>query len=125
MFSVRFLTPGTTVAAKTLHILRDPENFFADASDVETAVKELEREIELQSKLFHPNLVRFIGAVFDENNLPVWLVSEYVAGGSLEKLIKSFGSEPIPHQVIIYIFLVTFFQLYFICMNMLKLFIEM
>lgn len=44
--------------------------------------------MNFQHKLLHPGFVRFVGAIFNQNNLPVWILSEYVPGGSLQSLLK-------------------------------------
>jgi serine/threonine protein kinase len=44
--------------------------------------------MDIQSRLYHPNLVRFLGAVFDEQKMLTWILSEYVVGGSLKNWIE-------------------------------------
>jgi aurora kinase len=47
----------------------------------------IRREIEIQSHLDHPNILKMFGFFFDEKN--VYLILEYAAGGEIYKeLIK-------------------------------------
>jgi serine/threonine protein kinase len=44
-------------------------------------------EVSVLSHLRHPNLVLFLGAVIDDG--PLWIVSEFMEGGSLEDFFKA------------------------------------
>src|SRR4051812_4834640 len=61
---------GATVAAKTLFMIQNPDMFLLDEQQLQLEMEELAKELEIQSKLHHPNLVHFVGAVFNQNNLP-------------------------------------------------------
>lgn len=54
--------------------------------------KQLRREIEIQSHLRHPNILRLYGYFFDEKR--VYLILEYAAGGELYKKLKQAGHFP-------------------------------
>ena len=53
-------------------------------------VQSLESEIAVLSKLSHKNIVRYIGTQRDDKNLYIFL--EYISGGSIVSLLKTFGS---------------------------------
>lgn len=53
-------------------------------------VQSLESEIAVLSKLSHPNIVKYIGTQRDDKNLYIFL--EYISGGSISSLLKTFGS---------------------------------
>jgi serine/threonine protein kinase len=50
----------------------------------------LRREIEIHSRLQHPNIARMFGYFFDEKR--VYLIIEYAARGSLYKIIQNAGN---------------------------------
>lgn len=47
---------------------------------------QLRREIEIQSHLRHPNILRLYGYFYDETR--IYLILEYAAGGELYKLLQ-------------------------------------
>jgi serine/threonine protein kinase len=51
-----------------------------------------QQEIELTKELKHPNIVDVIGSMEDKNC--IYLILEYVDGGSLQTLMKEFGPVP-------------------------------
>ncbi|CAD8060756.1 unnamed protein product [Paramecium sonneborni] len=52
-------------------------------------VKQLQKEIEMLSKLQHPNIVRYIGC--EQKNQFINIFLEYVSGGSVQTLLERFG----------------------------------
>lgn len=69
-----------TVALKILH--------KSQLSKLNAEVQ-LRREIEIQSELDHPNILRLYGFFYDENR--IYLILEYAPGGELYKKLKSAG----------------------------------
>ena len=69
-----------TVALKILH--------KSQLSKLNAEVQ-LRREIEIQSELDHPNILRLYGFFYDENR--IYLILEYAPGGELYKKLKSSG----------------------------------
>ncbi|KAJ6380215.1 hypothetical protein OIU76_016801 [Salix suchowensis] len=59
-------------------------------------IRELEEEVKLLQNLSHPNIVRYLGTVREEETLNILL--EFVPGGSISSLLGKFGS--FPEQVI-------------------------
>ncbi|KAF8772842.1 hypothetical protein HU200_005228 [Digitaria exilis] len=55
-------------------------------------VMELEDEVKMLKNLSHPNIVRYIGTVREENTLNILL--EFVPGGSIQSLLGRLGSFP-------------------------------
>ncbi|CAL5012551.1 unnamed protein product [Urochloa decumbens] len=55
-------------------------------------VMELEDEVRMLKNLSHPNIVRYIGTVREENTLNILL--EFVPGGSIQSLLGRLGSFP-------------------------------
>uniref|UniRef100_A0A0E0ELK5 mitogen-activated protein kinase kinase kinase n=2 Tax=Oryza meridionalis TaxID=40149 RepID=A0A0E0ELK5_9ORYZ len=55
-------------------------------------IRELEDEVKLLKNLSHPNIVRYIGTVREENSLNILL--EFVPGGSIQSLLGRLGSFP-------------------------------
>jgi len=66
-----------------------PEEDGIDASATE-AVEQLEQEVELLSRLQHPNIVRYVGISRESRALYIFL--EYVPGGSIASLLSRFGA---------------------------------
>ncbi|CAD8058805.1 unnamed protein product [Paramecium sonneborni] len=52
-------------------------------------VKQLQKEIEMLSKLQHPNIVRYLGC--EQKNQFINIFLEYVSGGSVQTLLERFG----------------------------------
>ncbi|CAD8146764.1 unnamed protein product [Paramecium pentaurelia] len=52
-------------------------------------VKQLQKEIEMLSRLQHPNIVRYIGC--EQKNQFINIFLEYVSGGSVQTLLERFG----------------------------------
>lgn len=61
-----------------------------DASAAAEAVEQLEQEVELLSRLQHPNIVRYVGISRESRALYIFL--EYVPGGSIASLLSRFGA---------------------------------
>ncbi|KAF5739853.1 putative mitogen activated protein kinase kinase kinase 3 mapkkk3 mekk3 [Tripterygium wilfordii] len=59
-------------------------------------IKGLEEEVKLLKNLSHPNIVRYLGTVREEESLNILL--EFVPGGSISSLLGKFG--PFPEPVI-------------------------
>ncbi|KAL5231166.1 hypothetical protein ABZP36_029942 [Zizania latifolia] len=55
-------------------------------------IRELEDEVKLLKNLSHPNIVRYIGTVREDNSLNILL--EFVPGGSIQSLLGRLGSFP-------------------------------
>ncbi|KAB1202260.1 Mitogen-activated protein kinase kinase kinase NPK1 [Morella rubra] len=67
----------------------------ANSSSKEKAqahIRELEEEVKLLKNLSHPNIVRYLGTVREEETLNILL--EFVPGGSISSLLGKFGSFP-------------------------------
>ena len=62
----------------------------ASRGDPAAAVEQLEREVDLLSRLQHPNIVRYVGIARDDDALYIFL--EYVPGGSIASLLDRFGA---------------------------------
>ncbi|XP_011036786.1 PREDICTED: mitogen-activated protein kinase kinase kinase 2-like isoform X1 [Populus euphratica] len=59
-------------------------------------IRELEEEVRLLQNLSHPNIVRYLGVVQEEETINILL--EFVPGGSISSLLGKFG--PFPEPVI-------------------------
>eukprot|EP01138_Halocafeteria_seosinensis_P008141 gb/GECG01008321.1/.p1 GENE.gb/GECG01008321.1/~~gb/GECG01008321.1/.p1 ORF type:complete len:685 (+),score=86.14 gb/GECG01008321.1/:1-2055(+) len=53
-------------------------------------VETLRNEISMMSSLDHPSIVRYLGT--EEDADCVWILMEYVSGGSLASIVKKFGA---------------------------------
>ncbi|XP_037430899.1 mitogen-activated protein kinase kinase kinase ANP1-like [Triticum dicoccoides] len=53
-------------------------------------IRELEEEVKLLKNLSHPNIVRYLGTVREEDTLNILL--EFVPGGSIQSLLGKLGS---------------------------------
>ncbi|XP_078180041.1 mitogen-activated protein kinase kinase kinase NPK1-like isoform X4 [Carex rostrata] len=60
--------------------------------EAQAHIRELEEEVKLLKSLSHPNIVRYLGTVREENTLNILL--EFVPGGSISSLLSKFGSFP-------------------------------
>ncbi|KAH9689224.1 mitogen-activated protein kinase kinase kinase 2 [Citrus sinensis] len=68
---------------------------FASKEKAQDHIKELEEEVKLLKDLSHPNIVRYLGTVREEESLNILL--EFVPGGSISSLLGKFG--PFPEAV--------------------------
>ncbi|WCJ43158.1 NPK1-related protein kinase 1 [Euphorbia peplus] len=68
----------------------------ASREKAQAHIKELEEEVKLLKNLSHPNIVRYLGTVREEESLNILL--EFVPGGSISSLLGKFG--PFPEAVI-------------------------
>ncbi|OMO62517.1 hypothetical protein CCACVL1_22781, partial [Corchorus capsularis] len=68
----------------------------ASKEKAQAHVRELEEEVKLLKNLSHPNIVRYLGTVTEEETLNILL--EFVPGGSISSLLGKFG--PFPEAVI-------------------------
>lgn len=59
---------------------------------VDDAISKLISEISLMKRLSHPNIVKYLGASRTDHQLKIYM--EYIAGGSLAKLISHYGNLP-------------------------------
>ena len=92
VFKARELKTNYVVALKILnkaHLLK------------EKAETQLRREIEIQSELRHPNILRLYGFFYDETR--IYLILEYAPGGELYKHLKDCGGTFEEPQVARYI----------------------
>ncbi|MED6218650.1 hypothetical protein PIB30_028491 [Stylosanthes scabra] len=64
----------------------------ASKEKAQAHVKELEEEVKLLKDLKHPNIVRYLGTVREEDTLNILL--EFVPGGSISSLLGKFGAFP-------------------------------
>ncbi|KAE8684112.1 Mitogen-activated protein kinase kinase kinase NPK1 [Hibiscus syriacus] len=68
----------------------------ASKEKTQAHIRELEEEVKLLKNLSHPNIVRYLGTVREEETLNILL--EFVPGGSISSLLGKFG--PFPEAVI-------------------------
>ncbi|PKA48756.1 Mitogen-activated protein kinase kinase kinase NPK1 [Apostasia shenzhenica] len=64
----------------------------ASKEKAQAHIRELEEEVNLLKNLSHPNIVRYLGTVREEETLNILL--EFVPGGSISSLLGKFGSFP-------------------------------
>ncbi|OAQ97864.1 hypothetical protein LLEC1_00041 [Akanthomyces lecanii] len=62
----------------------------ASDSRKKSMIDALKREIGLLRELRHPNIVQYLGCSSSDNNLNIFL--EYVAGGSVQTMLNSYGA---------------------------------
>uniref|UniRef100_A0ACD5ZYY8 Uncharacterized protein n=1 Tax=Avena sativa TaxID=4498 RepID=A0ACD5ZYY8_AVESA len=65
---------------------------IATRDKAQANVRELEDEVKLLKNLSHPNIVRYIGTVREEDSLNILL--EFVPGGSIQSLLGRLGAFP-------------------------------
>ncbi|XP_030504291.2 mitogen-activated protein kinase kinase kinase ANP1 [Cannabis sativa] len=82
------LDSGELLAVKQVLIAANS----ASKEKTQTHLKELEEEVKLLKNLSHPNIVRYLGTVREEDTLNILL--EFVPGGSISSLLGKFGSFP-------------------------------
>ncbi|XP_031736988.1 mitogen-activated protein kinase kinase kinase NPK1 isoform X3 [Cucumis sativus] len=64
----------------------------ASKEKAQAHVQELEEEVKLLKDLSHPNIVRYLGTVREDDSLNILL--EFVPGGSIASLLGKFGAFP-------------------------------
>lgn len=64
----------------------------ASKEKAQAHIRELEDEVKLLRNLSHPNIVRYLGTVREDETLNILL--EFVPGGSISSLLGKFGSFP-------------------------------
>ncbi|XP_059652446.1 mitogen-activated protein kinase kinase kinase NPK1 [Cornus florida] len=82
------LDSGELLAVKQVLIATNS----ASKEKAQAHIKELEEEVKLLKNLSHPNIVRYLGTVREEESLNILL--EFVPGGSISSLLGKFGSFP-------------------------------
>ncbi|KAH7817769.1 putative Serine/threonine protein kinase STE11 A (STE11A) [Monocercomonoides exilis] len=78
---------------KTGKLLADKEYIF-ESSGLEQQIANAEREILIMQHLVHPNIVQYMGCQRNGNILDVF--QEFVTGGSIARLLSTFGTFPEP-----------------------------
>ncbi|PON76393.1 Serine/threonine protein kinase [Parasponia andersonii] len=82
------LDSGELLAVKQVSITANS----ASKEKTQAHIKELEEEVKLLKNLSHPNIVRYLGTVREEETINILL--EFVPGGSISSLLGKFGSFP-------------------------------
>ncbi|KAK9054791.1 hypothetical protein SSX86_025870 [Deinandra increscens subsp. villosa] len=86
------LDSGELLAVKQVSIAANS----ASKEKTQVHIRELEEEVKLLKNLSHPNIVRYLGTVREEETINILL--EFVPGGSISSLLGKFG--PFPEAVI-------------------------
>ncbi|CAH8356004.1 unnamed protein product [Eruca vesicaria subsp. sativa] len=86
------LDSGELIAVKQVLIASN----YASKEKTQAQIQELEEEVKLLKKLSHPNIVRYLGTVREDDTFNILL--ELVSGGSISSLLEKFG--PFPESVV-------------------------
>nr|AAG51109.1 NPK1-related protein kinase, putative [Arabidopsis thaliana] len=82
------LDSGELLAVKQVLITSN----CASKEKTQAHIQELEEEVKLLKNLSHPNIVRYLGTVREDETLNILL--EFVPGGSISSLLEKFGAFP-------------------------------
>lgn len=80
---------GGVLAIKEIKITKDTKDHMDNVCFLIQKIEAIRSEIEIMGKLHHSNIVKYYGLI--KNDLKLGIVLEYCIGGSLAKIIKTFG----------------------------------